>query len=888
MKSLHSNFPLIILLVVVLVLGVAPASTTAASAPTASFTYSPTTPNPDTKITLDASSSSTTGTEIVSYEWDTNGDGLYGYSDDARDGRTSSVTFWSGGTYVVGLRVETSDGKIDTVRKQITVENPAPDPSFTYSPSSPNPDNTISLDASASTDEDGTITDYEWDTNGDGWYGYSDDARDGQTATVSFSSGGTYTVGLQVTDNGGKTRTLTKQITVDNPAPEPSFTYSPSSPNPDNTISLDASASTDEDGTITDYEWDTNGDGWYGYSDDARDGQTATTSFSTGGVYTVGLKVTDNGGKTRTLKKQITVDNPAPEPSFTYSPSSPNPDNTISLDASASTDEDGKITDYEWDTNGDGWYGYSDDARDGQTATTSFSTGGVYTVGLKVTDNGGKTRTLKKQIRIENPQPTAKFTVESVNGLSATLDGGASSDPDGTIVEYQWVIDGRAYEYGQTPTISFSDSGTHEVKLVVTDNGGSEASTTKEVGVSHPPKAEIDGLPPVIPVDQQFELSASGSSDEDGSITSYRWVLPYGETRQGEDISMAVNRPGTSVVKLIVTDDTGNTDTAEAVIQAKTPPQIDVSWSPQNPIDDEPIEFSASSDTPIKSWEWDFDDDGYGDESGQTVETVYEEGGKKEVTLTAVGTDNLEVTIQKTIQVQDVKPHASVSWNPSVPRDGQDVVFTANSTDERLEYEWDFDNDETTDETGPKATYRFKSSGKHVVEMTATDEHGDTAEFSEVVTVQRSATFDVSTDRSAVDTGEELLVKFSGANKLPDTPIQVRLELDLPESGVSVSGVAGSNLASPSSTEFVTIDPGREQSIQLRMQLNERGSYNISGNAVYYIGEVGEGDRRVVAVEPIKIQAGVTETESSAPGFGIVGALVALVLTVAIAVTRAN
>ncbi|MBN2357390.1 PKD domain-containing protein, partial [candidate division KSB1 bacterium] len=60
----------------------------------------------------------------------------------------------------------------------------------------------ITLDGSGSSDPDGTINTYEWDLNGDGDYNDAGD-KTGQTVQNTWSSAGTYTVNLRVTDNDG-------------------------------------------------------------------------------------------------------------------------------------------------------------------------------------------------------------------------------------------------------------------------------------------------------------------------------------------------------------------------------------------------------------------------------------------------------------------------------------------------------------------------------------------------------------------------------------------------------------------------------------------------------------------------------------------------------------
>jgi parallel beta-helix repeat protein len=77
----------------------------------------------------------------------------------------------------------------------------------------------ITLDASASSDPDGDALTYEWDLDNDGLY---NDAT-GVTVTTTFSQAGEYTVGLRVTDMLGLEGTDTAIVTVTDHTPNGSF-----------------------------------------------------------------------------------------------------------------------------------------------------------------------------------------------------------------------------------------------------------------------------------------------------------------------------------------------------------------------------------------------------------------------------------------------------------------------------------------------------------------------------------------------------------------------------------------------------------------------------------------------------------------------------------------
>lgn len=159
---------------------------------------------------------------------------------------------------------------------------------------------TIDVDASSSSDPDGTITLYQWDWTNDGSY---DDT--GETDSHTFSSSGTYTVNLRVIDNNGVPDTHSKSITVSsggggNQEPTAAFTTSTSGL----TVDVDASGSADTDGTIETYSWDWTNNGGY---DNSSALSTFSYTYSTAGTYTIKLRVTDNGSATDTVTHSVTV-----------------------------------------------------------------------------------------------------------------------------------------------------------------------------------------------------------------------------------------------------------------------------------------------------------------------------------------------------------------------------------------------------------------------------------------------------------------------------------------------------------------------------------------------------------------------------------------------------
>ncbi|MEW6062998.1 MAG: PKD domain-containing protein [Nanoarchaeota archaeon] len=149
-------------------------------------------------------------------------------------------------------------------------------------------------------------------------------------------------------------------------------------------VSFDASASYDIDSPITNYNWDF-GDGATG------NGITITHPYSSNGIYTVTLTVTDSGGLTDTDVIQVTIGGgscPVPQPPVADAgpDQNANINDLVNFDASASYDIDGTIISYVWD------FGNGNSAA-GITASHSYASPGTYTVTLTVMDNDGLTDT---------------------------------------------------------------------------------------------------------------------------------------------------------------------------------------------------------------------------------------------------------------------------------------------------------------------------------------------------------------------------------------------------------------------------------------------------------------------------------------------------------------
>ncbi len=249
-------------------------------------------------------------------------------------------------------------------------------------------------------------------------------------------------------------------------------------------VTLSGSGS-DSDGTIAGYTWSQTG----GTAVTLSSASVASPTFTSpntpaGETLTFSLVVTDNDGANSaadTVAITVTANTPPTAdagPDQTVARSV-----TVTLDGSASSDADGTIASYAWTQTGGTGVALSDGTAAMPTFTSPDTPAGEdLTFSLVVTDDAGDPSAADTVVITvqANVAPTADAGADQTASAleTVTLDGSASSDPDGTIVDYAWTqVGGTAVTLDETvpsmPTFEAPNVGADEVltfELVVTDN----------------------------------------------------------------------------------------------------------------------------------------------------------------------------------------------------------------------------------------------------------------------------------------------------------------------------------------------------------------------------------------------------------------------------------
>jgi PKD repeat protein len=158
-----------------------------------------------------------------------------------------------------------------------------------------------------------------------------------------------------------------------------------------------------------------------------------------------------------------------------------------------------------------------------------------------------------------NEPPVAAFTSTCVGG-DCVFDATGSTDSDGDITSYTWSFGDGDTAASSSPSHTFTTSGTFDVTLTVTDNGGDSSTVTHQVSVAatnQPPVATFTSSCAAL----VCSFDGTASSDADGTVDAYSWTFGDGTTSEEVSPEHTFGAPGSYSVTLHVIDNSGAVDT---------------------------------------------------------------------------------------------------------------------------------------------------------------------------------------------------------------------------------------------------------------------------------------------------------------------------------------
>lgn len=296
-------------------------------------------------------------------------------------------------------------------------------------------------------------------------------------------------------------------------------------------------------------------------------------------------------------------------------------------------------------------------------------------------------------------------------------------------------------------------------------------------------------------------------------------------------------------------------------------PVADFTYTPENPLEGQEVEFDASETTPednITLYEWRLGDDTL--DNGKVVNNTYEKTGLYEVTLIVEDTDGNTDEITKEVQVEAIRtPTAAFDYEPKEPLAGKEVVFDASpAAEESVEiqtYEWTIEGETIT--TQEKTVgHTFQQQGEYEVSLRVVNDQGN----------EDSTTRTVSIDESIGSVSPVAVMNISNRDVSAGEEVTFKSESFVNEGEIDSETwrIDGEEFAGDSFK--YTFEEEREYEVELEVSTKE-GYSDTATEEILVVGEVIESDDEE---ENETNESGDGVEGEGLPGFGFVVALLAV------------
>jgi gliding motility-associated-like protein len=617
------------------------------------------------------------------------------------------------GTYTVCLTA-TYSGGCSSQKCSTIVVHPRPTADFSITGNAP-----TCIRPSLLTFTDNSVGDtlsYNWFFPG----GSPASSNDSVPSSISYSSCGTYSAYLTVTDVNGCTASDPSINMFTITCPNAAFTAFPNSGCIPLTSTFNSSASSG--GPFT-YEWNF-GDPSSGAANTSTGANPAHT-YNNAGCYTITLIVTTvEGCKDTMVFPNGVCAGSLPIVNFTSNPAVACADDPVSFQNL--TTGIFPYTTYQWDFVGVPPY---DNMSSAFNPTYTYNDTGWFDVTLIASNYGcNDTLTIIDMEHILPPVARPTLTRDCATPYVVTLSGLSSLGAD----TYTWIIPGGNPSSAGTPTVSvtYTASGNYTASLYVTNaTTGCDDITNISITIKDV-EANFTGSP----LSGCATLNAC-MTNTSTDANAYQWNVYNNATGAQVTSSTQTNpcfslsTPGVYDVRLIATDQFGCTDTLYRTAYITV-------WGIRGGFYGTPlqgctplfVQFTDTTYSPtsiITSWAWNFGDPGSGSLNTSTLQNpshTYNEPGTYTVKLVVTDNHGCTRTITKNNYVQAIKPSADFVLIDTTLCYGENACFINGSSGTSLTYEWDFGNGSTSTLSNPCKTYYV--AGSYDITLITTDSYG--------------------------------------------------------------------------------------------------------------------------------------------------------------------
>jgi PKD repeat protein len=367
---------------------------------------------------------------------------------------------------------------------------------------------------------------------------------------------------------------------------------------------------------------------------------------------------------------------------------------------------------------------------------------------------------ITKKVTFHIPEGTfSAYPEKGPVPLNVTFDATDISQSFNTsIAQYEWDFDNDyIYEditHKPVNTHEFKKIGTYTINLRILDQNRTLQTYSRTITTTKKREGAIKPIIKTLPemtdisrkrIDifqkTKVTFNASDTRSSDGKITSYEWIFSDTSiTKIGPVASRTFTNNGEIEVILRLRDEIGNTaeETVYITVSPKpNAPEISVDTVPKSvdgtiagtvPLT---VTFDTSKtfdkDNDIISYEWDFDNDGNIDATGQNAKHTYKIVGDYNATLAVKDRTGQQETKDFPIVVKNHELRAVIQAEPEhafvpcvIELDGS---LSSCGNCNILAYEWDFGDGNTSGVTSAVQTHPYNQVGVFPVTLTVHSEN---------------------------------------------------------------------------------------------------------------------------------------------------------------------
>ena len=413
----------------------------------------------------------------------------------------------------------------------------------------------------------------------------------------------------------------------------------------------------------------------------------------------------------------------------------------------------------------DGPWSYSVSWGDGSDASTgdlpstgapiapthSYAIPGDHEATITVADRHGITGSATVAIAVVNHVPVANAGADrsGAEGSTIAFDASSSTDDDNDALTYSWTFGDGTSEAGVAPSHVYSDNGSYQATVTVTDPYGAFSTATVTVAVSDVAPAVNAGEPIRSAVGRTVTLGAS-FSDPGTADGPWSYSVDWGDGSSADTGPLSsietpiapshrYTKPGAYQSTITVADRHAITGSATIEISIVNHAPVANAGSDRSGTEGSAIAFDATAssddDGDALEYVWTFGDGTSG--TGVEPTHVYADNGSYRATLTVTDAYGAFSTATATVTVSDVAPSVNAG-EPIRSAVGRSVTLGASFGDPgtadgpwRYSVSWGDGSaastgDLQTTSTPIAPTHVYATAGNREATITVADRHGIT------------------------------------------------------------------------------------------------------------------------------------------------------------------